>query len=114
MDYQFEMEWLAVQRRIAAQFGEDIDLQGILYIIGVQELGQGFRSFKKDEKVDLMHIAICKLLEPYGYYRYDGIDKDGWPHYERLTQLPHLEAGEQERLIKRAIIAYFKDMGEIA
>ena len=84
MDYQFEKEWLEVQKRIERQFGEDVDLQGILYIIGVQELGKGFLKFKKDEKVDLMHVAICTLLEPYGYYRYEGRDDDGWPHFDRL------------------------------
>lgn len=113
MDYQFEKEWLAVQKRITAQFGEDIDLQGILYIIGVQELGKGFQKFKKDEKVDLMHVAICTLLEPYGYYRYEGRDDDGWPHFDRVENLPHLEAEEQERLIKRAIVSYFKEIGEL-
>ena len=65
MDVQFEMEWQAVVKRVEAQFGEDVDLQAIMYLIGVQELGQGFRNFKKDEKVDLMHIAICTVLEPY-------------------------------------------------
>jgi hypothetical protein len=113
MDYQFEKEWLEVQKRIERQFGEDVDLQGILYIIGVQELGKGFLKFKKDEKVDLMHVAICTLLEPYGYYRYEGRDDDGWPHFDRLEHLPHLEAEEQERLIKRAIVSYFKEIGEI-
>ncbi|MDG1262738.1 MAG: hypothetical protein P8H59_09760 [Flavobacteriales bacterium] len=113
MDIQFEMEWRAVENRISQQFGEDIDLQGILYIIGVQELGQGFRKFKKDEKVNLMHVAICTLLEPYGYYEFQGNDKDNWPHFQRNQKLPNLEASEQELLIKRAIIAYFKSMDEL-
>ena len=28
----------------------------------------------KDEKLNLMHIAICRLLEPYGYYQFDFVD----------------------------------------
>ncbi len=88
--------------------GELMDLDGILFLIGVQELGLGYRKFKKDEKLNLIHIAICRLLEPYGYYRYDGRDKDGWPHYELLENLPGLKAGEQSVLMKEAVVRYFE------
>lgn len=113
MDVQFEMEWQAVVKRIEAQFGEDVDLQAIMYLIGVQELGQGFKNFKKDEKVDLMHIAICTVLEPYGYYKYIGNDTDGWPHFERTDSLPVLDSVQQELLVKRAVIQYFKVNGDL-
>lgn len=113
MDFQFEQEWKAVEQRIADQFGEDNDLQSIIYLIGVQEFGQGFQKFKKDEKVNLMHIAICRLLEPFGYYEYIGKDEDNWPHYRRNTALPNLTPQEQELLMKRAIIQYFKEMKEL-
>ena len=62
---------------------------------------------KKDEKVNLMHIAICKLLEPYGYYEFEYFDNDGWPHYKTLTELPNLKPGEQTVLMKEAIVNYF-------
>ncbi len=88
--------------------GDELNLDGILYLIGVQELGQGHRAFKKDEKMNLMHIAICKLLESYGYYEFDFFDDDGWPHYKSLTELPNLKAGEQTVLMKEAIVSYFE------
>ncbi len=43
------------------QFGKKPDMNGILFLIGMRELGQ-LREFAKDEKMDLMHIATCKLL----------------------------------------------------
>ena len=97
--------------KLSLQFadGEDLDLDGIIYLVGVQELGQIHRRFKKDEKMDLMHIAICRLLEPYGYYEFDYIDDDGWPHYIVKEQLPSLKAGEQSVLMKEAIVNYFLD-----
>ncbi|MCH2198551.1 MAG: hypothetical protein MK081_07190 [Flavobacteriales bacterium] len=113
MDYQFEMQWQSVVKRVTEQFGEDIDLQSIIYLVGVQELGQGFRKFKKDEKVDLMHIAICTLLEPYGYYELIGKDEDGWPHFKRQKALPGLNSEDQEMLMKRAIVQYFEELEEI-
>jgi len=87
--------------------GETLDLDGVIYLIGVQELGQGYRRFKKDEKVNLMHIAICRLLEPYGYYEFSHYDEDKWPHYAIKEKLPPLKAGEQTRLMKEAVVLYF-------
>lgn len=109
-DEQLKRCWEEVVRRLSQTFteGEVLDLEGIIYLIGIQELGQIKRKFKKDEKVNLMHIAICKLLEPYGYYRFDFIDADGWPHYVLVEELPPLKAGEQAILMKEAVVHYFE------
>ena len=105
-------KWDYLVKKLTQQFseGDVLNLDGIIYLIGVQELGQGKRQFKKDEKVNLMHIAICKLLEPYGYYEFDFFDKDGWPHYRILTDLPNLKPGEQTVLMKEALINYFETL----
>ena len=105
-------KWDYLVKKLTQQFseGDVLNLDGIIYLIGVQELGQGKRQFKKDEKVNLMHIAICKLLEPYGYYEFDFFDKDGWPHYRILTDLPNLKPGEQTVLMKEAVINYFETL----
>jgi len=106
-------QWDYLVKELTQQFseGDILNLDGIIYLIGVQELGQGKRLFKKDEKVNLMHVAICKLLEPYGYYEFDFFDKDGWPHYKILTDLPSLKPGEQTVLMKEAIVNYFEGLG---
>ncbi len=102
-------KWQKVQKMVSDRFGdgETLDVDAIVYLIGVQELGQGFRKFKKDEKINLMHIAICKLLEPFGYYEFEYFDDDGWPHYKLVEELPALKAGEQTVLLKQAIVDYF-------
>lgn len=108
-------KWNRIQKRLSNRFGdgETLDVDAIVYLIGVQELGQGYRKFKKDEKINLMHIAICKLLEPYGYYEFEFFDKDGWPHYKLLEELPPLKAGEQTVLLKQAIIHYFESQRKL-
>lgn len=108
-DEQLKMRWNEVVAKLSEQFGEGetLDLEAIIYLIGVQELGQFKRKFKKDDKVNLMHIAICRLLEPFGYYSFSHYDKDGWPHYHVEQNLPHLKAGEQSVLMKEAIVQYF-------
>ena len=108
MDAEIEKEWQMVLSRIRSQFGEDLDLQTVLFLIGVQELGKGHKNFGKDEKLGLMHIAVCTLLEGYGYYEFQGKDEDGWPHWKSTEKLPGLKPMEQERLIKQAIVLYFQ------
>lgn len=108
-DEQLKARWEQVQKGLSRQFadGDPLELDAIIYLIGLQELGQPHRKFKKDHKLDLMHIAICRLLEPYGYYEFDFFDEDGWPHYRTIEQLPQLKAGEQAVLMKEAIVQYF-------
>lgn len=107
--------WQKVLHFIETKFtqGETPDMDSILFLIGVQELGKIKMKFKKDEKLNLMHIAVCRLLEPYGFYLFEGIDTEGWPHYSLNEQLPILKANEQQLLMKKAIIQYFEDEGLI-
>ncbi|WP_340077004.1 hypothetical protein [Leptobacterium sp. I13] len=108
-DEKLKKQWDTIIEKLSQQFSDSdpLELDSIIYLIGIQELGQLHRSFKKDEKVNLMHIAICRLLEPYGYYEFDFFDDDGWPHYKIKEQLPTLKPGEQTILMKEAIVSYF-------
>ena len=101
-----EKTWQELVLRMESQFGEEVSLKGILYLIGIQELNFGIKQYSREEKLDVLHVATCKLLSPYGYYRFDRIDKDGWPHYVELKALKNLSEKEQEVLIKTAIIKY--------
>jgi hypothetical protein len=84
------------------------DLNGVLFLIGVQELGKGKRVFSKEEKQDLMHIGICKVLSLAGYYELEGLDQDGWPHWKVVKKLPHFDLLEQEKLLKLQVLEYFE------
>jgi len=108
-DETLKTRWELLKLKISEQFGdgEILELDAIIYLIGVQELGQGYRNFSKDEKVNLMHIAICRLLEPLGYYEFEFFDKDGWPHFKVKEEIPFLKPGEQSVLMKESVIQYF-------
>lgn len=108
-DNTLKERWEKLVSILSDQFsqGEDLDLDAIIYLIGVQELGKVHQKYKKDEKLNLMHIAICRLLEPYGFYEFEFYDEDGWPHYKVKEELPPLKAGEQSVLMKEAIVNYF-------
>lgn len=108
-DKQLKSRWEELVNKLSNQFadGDQLDLDAIIYLIGVQEKSDVHARYKKDDKINLMHIAICRLLEPYGYYEFDFVDDQGWPHYKVLKQLPSLKAGEQSVLMKEAIVHYF-------
>ena len=91
--------------------GKTPDLNGALFLIGIQELGQGVREFSKEEKQDLMHIATCRLLSAAGYYRLEGLDEAGWPHWEPVKTLPELTLKEQEQLLKMQVADYLSESG---
>ena len=38
---------------------ETLDIEGVLYLVGMQELGQVHRKMRKDDNVNLIHIGIC-------------------------------------------------------
>jgi hypothetical protein len=84
-----------------------------LFLVGVQELGQGHKNFSKEQKQDLIHIGICKVLSYSGFYSLDYIDQDGWPHWKMEKELPFLDVLDQEKLLKIQVIEYFENEFEI-
>ena len=101
-------DWDIVQKKLKERFDGEMDYDSILFLIGLQELGKPFKKYKKDEKLEVMHVAICSLLEPYGFYEFMGKDDDGWPHWKLKENLPFLDAKQQNKLIIDSIIDYFK------
>jgi len=114
-DLEPDRHWQELLNELEKNLGKKPkDLNAVLFIIGVQELGKGAKSFSKEEKQDLLHIAICKVLSLAGYYELEGIDKSGWPHWKLVKKLPHFDLLEQEKLLKLLVIEYFeKEIGWI-
>lgn len=108
-----EKQWKELLKSLNSQFDGELDLQAVLFLIGVQELGKGKVKYSKDQKLELMHIAICTLLEPFGYYNFAGHDQDGFPHWELNEQLPPLSPGQQMALMKESILDYFVAMDNV-
>lgn len=109
MDYAVEIKFKELVNKLEKTFGGGLDVQAILFLIGVQELGKGYQNFSKREKTELMHVAVCTVLEPYGFYVLEGRDSDNWPHFKFLKSLPPLDERQQQHLIKEAIIEYFQN-----
>ena len=103
-----EKEWQEVQASLEKQFGKKPDLQTITFLVGHRELGKNQVKFSKEQKQDLMHVGICTLLSKAGYYTYLADDEEGWPHLEYNRELPKLNAIDQDSLLKKMTIEYFK------
>ena len=108
MEIEFQKKWDALLSKLNDRFEDDLDVQAILFLIGLQELGKKVEKLSKDQKLDVMHVAVCSILEPYGYYEYQGRDQDDWPHWNATKKLPKLNVKEQEYLIKSSIVDYFE------
>ena len=109
MSSELKTKWNNLKTKLSVDFSDNeiIDVDSIIFLIGLQELGQFQKRFNKQRKLEVIHIAVCKLLSDYGYYEFDYTDNDGWPHYKLIKKLPNLKAGEQTILMKKAIINYF-------
>jgi hypothetical protein len=111
-DWEFDFEWLRVRHIVKDTLKQDglPDLNIVLIMIGIQELGYWNKKFTKEEKQDLMHIAVCELMSQDGYYEFVGRDTDGWPHYTPIKALDFQGEMTQERFLKEKTIQYFRVM----
>ena len=106
----FEQRWIDTEFLLKERFGKVPDMEGILFLIGVNELGRlPRRKFSKEQKQDLMHIGVCTLLSQLGYYEYVLRDEEGWPHFQELKKVAPTNLKEQERILRECIIRYFEE-----
>lgn len=103
-----QQRWWNLEAKLVERFGKKPDMEAILFLIGIQEFGQLKEKFTKEQKQDLMHVAVCSLLSQSGFYELEGKDNDGWPHFRQLRSMPVLGTIEQENFLKDHILLYFE------
>jgi hypothetical protein len=107
--YDIQTRWWALEEKLITRFGKKPDMEAILFLIGVQEVGDFQTKFTKEQKQDLMHVAVCTLLTSSGYFELEKVDEEGWPHYRQLKTLPVFNLAEQENFMKDHILLYFEN-----
>lgn len=109
LNEEIRYKWKRVIDFFEEKFEKKPDLNAILFLIGIRELGElPEKKFTKEEKTYLMHMANCKLFSYSGYYGLKGYDSKNWPVWENLKPLPSLSLFEQENLLRQHIIEYFE------
>ena len=106
-----QQRWWNLEAKLVERFGKKPDLEAVLFLIGMQETGFVVGKISKEQKQDLMHIAVCTVLGQSGYYIKEGNDEDGWPHFKQLKELPAQDLREQENFIKDHVLLYFEQIG---
>jgi hypothetical protein len=104
-----QQRWWQLESKLAERFEKKPDLETILFLVGIQEFGEIRDKFTKEQKQDLMHIAVCSLLSRSGFYELEKIDEDGWPHFKQLKPMPDMNPFEQENFLKDHILLYFEE-----
>ena len=102
-------KWGQILKQLENQFGKKMDMNAILLVIGIREWGRVKDTYTKEEKVRLMHIAVCRIFSPGGYYKLKGHNYQAWPQWEKVTDLPFGDVFEQESLLRQHIVTYFED-----
>ena len=106
-----QTRWWSLEAKLVERFGKKPDLETVLFLIGIQETGIIREKITKEQKQDLMHVAVCTLLTPSGYYELENTDKDGWPHFRHLKAMPEMNPIEQENFLKDHVLLYFEQNG---
>src|SRR5574338_1672509 len=104
-----QLRWWKLEEKLLQRFGKKPDMEAILFLIGIQEFGQIKEKFTKEQKQDLMHVAVCRLLSQSGYYELERTDEEGWPHFKQLKAMPQMSTAEQENFLKDHILLYFEN-----
>ncbi|MEO6962083.1 MAG: hypothetical protein ABIY90_08955 [Puia sp.] len=106
-----QLRWWALEAKLMERFGKKPDMETILFLVGIQELGDVRDKFTKEQKQDLMHIAVCSLFAQSGFYELEKVDEEGWPHFRQIKALPEMNMIEQENFMKDHLLLYFEKQG---
>ena len=104
-----EEKWGLVSASLTKRFGKAADVKAALYVIGLREWGKKkTKKITKEEKLDLMNLAACKILSPDGYFEVQHLDAEGWPVWKQAKALPPMTTKEQELFLMEHIYKYFE------
>jgi len=106
-----QTRWWVLEAKLVERFGKKPDMEAILFLIGMQETGFVKSKITKEQKQDLMHVAVCTVLSESGYYILEGKDQEGWPHFRQVKELPQWNLPEQENFLKDHVLLYFQKQG---
>ena len=104
-----EENWEQLLLEISKRFSVTADFDFMLFLIGVQELGEGMRPYTREEKMDLINLGKCTLLARSGYLEQTGMDDGGWPVFQEKDSLKSLTPSFLNYTLKRAAFDYFHE-----
>ena len=100
--------WTELCDYLGKQFNIDIDLNGVLFLVGIRERGLTFQRFSKEEKMSLIHLGSCTLYQEMGLIEKNGIDVDGWPVFTQKALAPVIPEERKHKVLQDCALRYFQ------
>lgn len=83
------------------------DLMSVLFIIGLQEMGSGFKKYSQAEKTEIIKTAHIKLLSREKYYLNISTDKSSLPIWIENPEKQLPSGKNLEKLLQSLSLDYF-------
>ena len=99
--------WTELCDHLGKQFDIDIDLNGVLFLVGIRERGLTFQRFTKEEKMSLIHLGSCTLYLEMGLIEKRGTGADGWPIFVQKTLAPAIPEERKHKVLQDCALRYF-------
>jgi len=93
-------------------FEIEVDLNGVLFLVGMRERGLSFQTFTKEEKLTLINLGSCTLYLEMGLVTRSGTDHQGWPVFHQNTLAPVISEERKLKTLQDCAIRYFKKVFE--
>ena len=101
---QVDDRWQVLLTELRDRFGQSLGIEGILFLVGVQEAGQGYDpQLEKEQKQHLIMLGSYHVMTALGLYQQS--DTGGW---RRTSPWPEMDVEEQEQLLRVGILRYFE------
>ena len=108
--------WKDLCEKLGVLFGIDVDLNGVLFLVGMRERGLTFQKFSKEEKLNLINLGSCTLYQEMGMITSYGKDEDGWPLFHQNSLAREIPEELKLKTLQDCAIRYFQkifnDKGE--
>jgi hypothetical protein len=99
--------WAELCKLLGKQFDLEVDLNGVLYLVGVRERGLTLQPFTKEEKLSLINLGSCTLYLEMGLLEKTGTDAEGWPVFSQKALAPSIPEERKHKILQDCAIRYF-------
>jgi hypothetical protein len=100
--------WNELCEHLGRQFNVDVDLNGVLFLVGIRERGLTFQHFSKEEKMNLINLGSCILYQEMGLTEKSGTDESGWPTFKQKALAPVIPEERKHKILQDCALRYFQ------
>ena len=99
--------WDNLTAFLEKNFGIEQNFTSVLFLIGIQESGKGFKSYDQQEKTEIIKLAQIKLLARENFYIPVKERDTGESIWIENPNMPISTESILEKLLKSLILDYF-------